>query len=176
MSATNPSLRRLRGGYRTSVTGLITKARAELEKGDGGDKVKLGVYHNRLSEKLAKIQELDQQVLEVMQADEDSTAEQYEQETATQDERNVETLYIIGQLADRLGEGSDLLNVEEKKEGGAEHVTGHVKLPKLEIRWFSGDPLEFPTFQQQLDASVGQSNLADVAKFSYLKGLLRVML
>ena len=48
-----------------------------------------------------------------------------------------------------------------------------MKLPKLEIRWFSGDPLEFPTFQQQFDASVGQSNLAEVAKFSNLKGLLR---
>ena len=79
MSATNPSLRRLRGGFRTSVTGLIAKAKAELEKGDGGDKVKLGVYHNRLFEKLAKIQELDQQVLEGMQADENTTAEQYEQ-------------------------------------------------------------------------------------------------
>ena len=50
------------------------------------------MYHNKLSEKLAKMQELDQQVLAGMQADEDSTAEQYDQETAAQDERTVEIL------------------------------------------------------------------------------------
>ena len=170
MSATNPNLRRLRGGFRTSVTGLITKARAELDKGDGGDKVKLGVYHNRLSEKLAKIQELDQQIIEEMQADADSTAEQYEQETATQEERSVETLLVIGQLADRLG-GDDLLNAEEKPAGGAVNAPNHVKLPKLEIRWFAGDPLEFPTFEQQFTASVGQANIC--CQSFILEGILK---
>ena len=72
-----------------------------------------------------------------------------------------------------MGGGNDLLNAEEKPEGGAAHAPGHVKLPKLEIRWFAGDPLEFPTFEQQFAASVGQANIADVAKFSYLKGFLR---
>ena len=46
----------------------MAKAKAELEKEDGGDKVRLGVYHNKLSEKLAKMQELDQQVLADMHA------------------------------------------------------------------------------------------------------------
>ena len=57
-----------------------------------------------------------------------------------------------------------------KRDGRGPNYT---KLPKLEIKYFTGDPLEFPTFQQQFRASIGESDLADVAKFSYLKNLLR---
>ena len=93
--------------------------------------------------------------------------EDFEQEAMTQDEKTVEIEQVIGNLAAMLNGGDDVMRVDDKK--GDHHVPGHIKLPKLEIRWFSGDPLEFPTFQQQFEASVGQSNLADVAKFSYLK-------
>ena len=55
------------------------------------------MYHNKLLEKLAKMQELDEQVLTGMNDDED-----YDQETAAQDDRTVEMLYVIGQLADKL--------------------------------------------------------------------------
>ena len=47
------------------------------------------------------------------------------------------------------------------------------KLPKLEIKPFYGNALEFSSFLQQFEASIGSSSLADVAKFSYLKSLVR---
>ena len=36
-----------------------------------------------------------------------------------------------------------------------------------------GNPIEFASFIQQFNASIGSSSLADVAKFSYLRSLLR---
>ena len=66
----------------------------------------------------------------------------------------------------------DLPAPEDTKDDGKK-VQSFAKLPKLEIKYFTGDPLEFPSFQDQFDASIGRSELANVGKFSYLKGLLK---
>ena len=49
----------MRGGQRTSATKIMADAKAELDKEGGGDIVTLGVFHNKLTEKLTKIQLLD---------------------------------------------------------------------------------------------------------------------
>ena len=62
--------------------------------------MKLGVYHNKLIEKLTKLQQLDEQVLAGMNEGED-----FDQETMAQDERTVEMLQVIGNLAAILDGG-----------------------------------------------------------------------
>ena len=55
----------------------------------------------------------------------------------------------------------------------AESQKIHVKLPKVEVRKFDGDPLDFrrlwSTFSTKIDASEG---LSEMSKLSYLKELL----
>ena len=124
----------------------------------------MGVIHNKLSEKLFKIRELDEVIMNNMEDEDEIQAE-----TAIQDEKSVEIELMIADLHALLkGQVHEAEDTEADKK-----IQNVVKLPKLEIRWFSGDALEFPTFQQQFEASIGRSNLADVAKFSYLKGLLK---
>ena len=101
----------------------------------------LGFLHGKLTEKLSKIQMLDEQIIEAMSENED-----FEQEALTQDEKTVEIEQAIGNLVAML-RGDEHEGVDDMKSD--QNVQGFVKLPKLEIRWFSGDALEFPTFQQQ---------------------------
>ena len=60
----------------------------------------LSVFHNKLIEKLAKIQQLDEQVLADMKEDED-----FDAEAVAQDERTVEMEQVIGNLAAMLDGG-----------------------------------------------------------------------
>ena len=62
--------------------------------------VTLGVLHSKLTEKLSKIQLLDEQILENMAETED-----IEQETLTQDEKTVEIEQAIGNLVAMLRGG-----------------------------------------------------------------------
>ena len=49
-----------------------------------------------------------------------------------------------------------------------------VRLPKLEIRNFDGNPLEFRGFWDIFDSSVNSdSELSDIDKFTYLRSLLQ---
>ena len=48
-----------------------------------------------------------------------------------------------------------------------------VKLPKLVVKTFSGDPLEWVTFKETFEATVDSNiNLSDIEKFTYLQGFL----
>ena len=48
-----------------------------------------------------------------------------------------------------------------------------MKLPKLEIKRFGGDPKEYKSFKDSFEIAVYQrSNIAEVEKFTYLKSLL----
>ena len=94
---TNPNLKAIRGGQRASATKLMADARAELAKDGGGDLVTLGVLHGKLTEKLSKIQMLDEQIIEAMAENED-----FEQEGLTQDEKTVEIEQAIGNLVAML--------------------------------------------------------------------------
>ena len=78
----------------------MTDAKAELAKPGEGDIVTLGVLHSKLTEKLSKIQLLDEQILENMAETED-----IEQETLTQDEKTVEIEQAIGNLVAMLRGG-----------------------------------------------------------------------
>ena len=113
-------------------------------------------------EKLARITELDSLVLESIN-DEEQTAV----ETEDQDAKALTIEEAIANLEVYLK--GDQPTVEAHDGRG---VQSYAKLPKLEIKHFSGNALDFPSFEQQFEASVGRSDLADIAKFSYLKGLL----
>ena len=49
----------------------------------------------------------------------------------------------------------------------------NVKLPKLKIKTFSGEPMEWQSFKETFSSAVdANENLTKIEKFTYLKGLL----
>ena len=155
-----------RGGQRASATKMITSAKVEMGQDGGVDLEVLDSFCKKLAEKLQKIKIFDSQILENL-TDETEIAE----ETLSQDDKNLEIEIYMAKIDTMLkGAKKGKNETVSKTEKGGPSFT---KLSKWEIKCFSGDPLEFPTFRQQFEASIGNSNLAEVAKFSYLKNLLR---
>lgn len=61
---------------------------------------------------------------------------------------------------------------EDLSETGSVSVHQTAKLPKLELPTFNGDVTQWPSFWDKFQATVHNSNLPDVTKFTYLQSLL----
>ena len=49
-----------------------------------------------------------------------------------------------------------------------------VKVPKFTLKNFTGDPLEWKTFQETYEAALGENeSLSEIEKFTYLRGYLQ---
>ena len=150
-----------RGGHRASATKLVSHAKIEMEKGVDMDNEILETILEKMTEKLSKIKTLDEQLLGVLATEE--VAAEIEQA----DDRNFDLEVAINKMKGKLKMGSK----DVASKGGA-NGKNCVKLPKLEIKCFSGDPKEFPTFFDQFSTSIDASNIAEVSKFAYLKSLI----
>ena len=61
-----------------------------------------------------------------------------------------------------------------KTNGENTQSTCSIKLPKLTLKTFTGDPLEWLTFWNSFRSAVDQnSGLSDIDRMNYLTGLLR---
>jgi hypothetical protein len=145
-----PNPRHCRGGHRATVAKIRAAAQTELEKADGGSRLTKGVLINKLAEKLAKISQLDDMILDSIDDENEKLTE-----TIDHDNKMLEIEEAIANIQAFL-KGDQL---EEKDEHNGKRVQSFAKLPKLDIKPFSGDALEYPTFQQQFDASIGRSDL-----------------
>ena len=62
---------------------------------------------------------------------------------------------------------------KEQNPGATQAQPNTTKLPKLELKKFYGDPCKWPTFWDCFSTAIDKkTNLPDVDKFNYLKGLL----
>ena len=56
---------------------------------------------------------------------------------------------------------------------GSTNIPTHAKLPKLELKKFSGNPIGWHPFWESFESAIHKTtNLNDVDKFQYLKSLL----
>ena len=62
--------------------------------------------------------------------------------------------------------------VVHSTQNDAKSINKTVNLPKLTIKPFDGDTLEWMSFIDSFNAAVHKSNLSDVEKFNYLRGYL----
>jgi hypothetical protein len=67
-------------------------------------------------------------------------------------------------------EGSD---VGSNQTSSNKHSGPQVRLPKLELPSFGGNVLQWQPFWDQFKAGVGDTDLPEVQKFSYLRSLLK---
>ncbi|VDN40055.1 unnamed protein product [Gongylonema pulchrum] len=64
--------------------------------------------------------------------------------------------------------------LQQKGVGSPPFLEGsHVRLPKLELQTFHGDPKAWPVFWDWFDATINQQQIPDIQKLSYLKECMR---
>ena len=72
-----------------------------------------------------------------------------------------------------LDSQSSKLETPGMKSGGSTNNTTHAKLPKLELKKFSGNPIYWHPFWESFESAIDKNtSLNDVDKFQYLKSLL----
>ena len=188
--------KRIRAGHRSSATKMIGQIYEALE----GAEINLSrLRHQKegLEEKLIHLQRLDLEILDLLAEDDDFT-EEIEQADACKGKLQ---LAIIDLEAAVVAKSTDVLSIETSpREGRVEPVPserprvssptpsprlspsstpspGHhgprVKLPKLVLKRFAGDPTEWTTFWDSFESAVHTNpDLTGMDKFNYLHSLL----
>ena len=169
------NLRKFRDGHRSFVRKTIASATELLSGGNPIDVKKLKLFRAALQTKYSELQALDQEIAELL--DDVSKIEQdvvescelfsaihaciLELETALAAEE-------AQRKSQELGSGSTGISQSQPRK-----VIMHAKLPKLELRKFHGNPIEWYPFWESFESAVHENpNLSGVDKFNYLKSLL----
>ena len=155
----------IRKGHRAYVTKTLNDLAGELQ-GGYPDETQLLIYKTAISEKMERLKGLDDEILETLTEEADIMAE------------------IDGSSQFRSKMQKGLFQIEKfikdsgKQDHGdsshSDHAKNVAKLPKLSIKAFTGNPLEFQSFWDTFSAAVdSQSSFDNVLKFTYLKSYLR---
>ncbi|XP_068717114.1 uncharacterized protein [Montipora capricornis] len=74
-----------------------------------------------------------------------------------------------------LGSQNSNSSIQAGTQSNASTIPTHAKLPKLELRKFSGDPINWHPFWESFESAIHKNTtLSDVERFQYLKSLLEV--
>ena len=165
--------KRVRAGHRQHINKRLRdmKLNVDLEETGGSSQILKMLSHKRyLEEKLSVLSELDKDILDSL----------------VEEEEIVEEIELVGDYNNDLNEmlirvdealvmaGRDVRRVESTTSTTVSAVERNsVKLPRLEIKTFSGEPTEFQSFYDSFQAAVHQNeSLKDIEKFTYLRSLL----
>ena len=163
---------RIRAGHKAHVTKMATRMEKSLKDYDSSMEVDYLAYRDNLKRKLVIISKLDEEILETLDDDE---AIILEIETSETIQLDIQTKIIE---IDRLLEKASLAKKETKSDDKSIDITkklqAMVKLPKIEIQKFSGDPKDYRTFRDAFNVAIGDRHeLSDVEKFTYLRSYVR---
>ena len=162
----------VRKGHRNHVKKTLDKVKTLLvdESPLTSD---LKAVHQILSEKLEVIQKLDDSILATLGDDEDAIEKEIEEASefrcVTQS-----AIFGVDEKLNKLGKK------EIQKQSPLHSPTrdgksfDEAKYPRIQIKKFSGDMLEFQSFWDCFDAMINKkTTLSDVTKFAYLKSYLQ---
>ena len=159
-----------RRGNRAYVTRTINVVKDMLQNYDGTSKSRLSSYRKSLNEKIETLMKFDIEILATLKEDEDIEGEIIQSSEIKDDIQD-----IIFQIDDKLsmeeqslashGSHSSLISSESR--------SSHAKLPKLTLKSFDGNPIEFQSFWDSFNAAVNDTGLEKIAKFNYLKSYLK---
>ena len=160
-------LKKSRSAHRNAANKLVNKV-TELMKEAINDDVRLDieVLLRTLRSKEALLQKLDDDVLQLL-------------DETKFDEDIDEATNVSLKLTRNIAVVENYLPKIQKKEKkpiemtGATNSTTGVKLPKIYIKKFSGDPTAWQQFFETFNATVHKNDkISNIEKFSYLKGYL----
>ena len=164
--------KRIRAGHRASAT-KFTRQIEEVLAGDTPDKERLSLLRMNLSEKLEVIKTLDSEVIELIE-DEEALATEIEQADGYK-----ETIFSALIRIDRATKSTSSLTdpattpATDVRATPTTASSKRVRLPKMQLRSFGGDPTKWTSFWESFEAAVhDNSELSDIEKFNYLNSLL----
>ena len=174
-------LKKKRSIYRKNATLLIKKVEDFIkESGNASTKGKLEAYKTELFETRESLKKMDEELLETMYEKEQDEVIDKEIEEASTYKQNI--LITVSNIEDQLAKLTmntpSLVRSDSQGSAAASSSISSgtrvkVKLPKLEIRKFSGQVHEWKEFWDAFSSAVHDNeDLADVDKLKYLRGYL----
>ena len=162
--------RKIRAGHRTHTTKTIAKARQVIESFDENQISVLRSYQDVLHEKLELLQKLDEDIL---QGTKDDDLEK-EIEDSGEFKRNIkECIFQIESVLFTQASESSTSGVAAPNTSVNKPYPSRVKLPKLHLKKFNGDPTCWQQFWESFNCAVHENTvLNSIDKFNYLLGLL----
>ena len=162
-----------RNGHRLVVSNTIAKAKEILpppgEEAAAEIKTKLKAYLNTIEKKRADIAPIDKEIEEL------TSAEGVEKEILDRSDFEAVTEEIICFITEAIKEkvvaapplqqGASFIQTRSPTDN-----VGKVKLPKLPLSTFHGNPTEWTSFWDSFSSTIHEcTTLADIDKFKYLK-------
>ena len=167
--------KKVRGGHKGHTSRVIIKVKGTLE---GFDEThteelldQLQNHRQTLTEKLETLKVLDEAIVELVK-DEEIYVEIEESENFKFGIHD--TIRKIDSKLKRLKKSeANTGGIASAQAEGALSSSVQVKLPKINLRKFNGDPCSWVPFFDSFQATVDKNpNLATIDKFNYLRGLL----
>lgn len=178
MSEKKKKLKKLlkyRDGHRSFVRKTIDNAKELIAGENPVELKKLKLLRTTLQSKSSELQVLDRDVVELLEDDskiDEEVSESCDFTSAIQ-ECIVELEALL--VAEETRAKGQQLNVQAMGTSSSQlpKVQAHARLPKLELKKFHGNPIEWYPFWESFESAVHKNpNLSTVDKFNYLKSLL----
>ena len=167
MSAELAKKKRVRGAHKASATKIMQQI-VEAVRADRPDEARLASLRLSLNEEIETVKGLDADVIDLM--DDDGIVEDID--TADEFKETVfRSLLSIDRTIEQLKSSSDPKVREHTLPTSTTHT--RVKLPKLQLRSFSGDLTQWTSFWDSFHSAIHNSDeLSEIEKFNYLNSLL----
>ena len=167
-------LKKKRSANKNVLLGLIVKAKERIIAGGDSESIcsDVGVYLKNIKGKEKLIAATNEEILNII--DDDKIEEDIDESTKFE----LAVTKGIGEIEKFLRKHEVKVKKEDteldiRKTSYALSPKIGVKLPKICIKKFTGDPTTWQQFLETFIATVhNNSNLSDIEKFSYLKGYL----
>lgn len=169
--------KKMRGGHRSHAVKLVSRAR-ELVKGyDGTRKSAVEQAKMALADKMKTSKTLDATIQDMIGASEataEALLEDIESSAKARADMQEAIILIDGVLATADGTLSTEASSSNTSSAMAtSEPSSKARLPKLEVRKFSGKIHEWQEFWDSFRSAIhNNTQLSDVDKFSYLRGLI----
>ena len=176
------NLRKFRDGHRKFVQKTIEDAKGLITQGNPIEVKRLKFLRTALETKYSELQSLDREIVDLVD------------DVKVTDTVVCESCELMSSIQECIVELESLLEAQESKEKSQKspsvvqpvslesagtsqvHVSKvftHAKSPKLELKKFHGNPMQWYPFWESFESAVHKNpNLSSVAKFNYLKSLL----
>ena len=160
----------IRAGHRSVVTKTVEKIYNVVSDFDGNQATKLKALESVLNEKIEVLKKLDESILE------GTSPEEIESEINNASdvfEKIHESLFEIKSCLQPPDE-SKMMSTLNLGTTGTTGTTRGVRLPKLELKKFHGDPKSWQCWWEAFDSTIHQNEgISKIDKMNYLRSLLQ---
>lgn len=164
-----------RQGHRLYAGKLMGDAEKIINDFDPANESKLKQIKISLRDRLDIVRNLDEAVLDALEKDDE--IEEEINDAGRFSERvlelivKIETVLSLHESKSKNGSGTHTQSSTMESAGGANK---HAKLPRLSLKYFSGEPSQWLTFWDSFRSAVHENpELHNIDKFNYLKSLLK---